>query len=794
MIKNNYQIILLLFAFVACFTSCERDVDGLDLATNSTTPEVFIDGFSGGLNYAAFGGSDVTAFDVDTDVKYKGTSSMKIAVPDFGDPKGAYAGGAYYTDAGRDLSGYNVLTFWAKASKSATLDVVGLGLDLGDNIFEATITGVSLNTNWRKYYIPLPDASKLTDERGLFYYSEGPEDEKGYTLWFDEVKFENLGTVAQGTASIFDGQDITVQAETGAKYDVDGVAIFNLPNGINQTVNTSSAYFTYESSNPAVASVDDQGVVNVLDAGTTTITATLGDTPAEGTLTVVSTGDPVIPLSAAPTPEEDASDVISIYSNSYQNETVDFYNGYWEFSTTISEEVQVDGDDILRYTMLNFVGIQFTAPTLNVSNMTHLHLDIWTPDATALPNSFKVLLVDLGPDGSFDGGDNSSHELSFTSPTLQTETWISLDIPLSNFTGLTTKTKLAQIVLSGDLSNVFMDNLYFYNGGNTGGPTGPQTGAPNPTSAASDVISIFSDSYSNVQDIDFNPDWGQETVVTQEQIGGNITLKYENLNYQGIQFANSQDVSEMEFLHIDYWTNNSSSLNTFLISTGPLETAYSMTVPTNGWGSVDIPLSDFVDVDLADVTQMKFDGNGTIYLDNIFFYRGGGAVGGDEPTMAAPTPIDDAANVISLFSDAYSNVPVDTWRTDWSAADLEDISIAGDATKKYSNLDFVGIETVSNTVDASSMTHFHMDVWSKDFTFFAIKLVDFGGDGAFGGGDDVEHQVDFAGPSQSSWISYDIPLSDFPGLTTTNNIAQYILVGQPTGSNTVFIDNVYFHN
>lgn len=247
----------------------------------------------------------------------------------------------------------------------------------------------------------------------------------------------------------------------------------------------------------------------------------------------------------------------------------------------------------------------------------------------------------------------------------------------------------------------------------------------------------------------------------------------------------------MEYLHLDYWTANSSLLNVYLISTGPKETAYALSVPTTGWSSVDIPLSAFTDVDLSDVIQLKFDGNGTIFLDNIYFYK---AAGSTAPTVAAPTPMLAQANVISLFSDAYNDVPVDTWRTGWSAATLEDVQVAGNAVKKYSALDFVGIETVINQVDASAMTHFHIDVWSADFTFFGIKLVDFGADGAFGGGDDVEHQINFSMPAQGQWISYDIPLSDFTGLTTRKNMAQYILVGQPTASNTVYVDNFYFHN
>ncbi|MEN9345745.1 MAG: hypothetical protein RLZZ60_1214, partial [Bacteroidota bacterium] len=38
------------------------------------------------------------------------------------------------------------------------------------------------------------------------------------------------------------------------------------------------------------------------------------------------------------------------------------------------------------------------------------------------------------------------------------------------------------------------------------------------------------------------------------------------------------------------------------------------------------------------------------------------------PSSAAPTPTSLAANVISLFSNAYTNVNVDTWRTSWSSA------------------------------------------------------------------------------------------------------------------------------
>ncbi|MCB9080148.1 MAG: Ig-like domain-containing protein [Lewinellaceae bacterium] len=789
----NHPFSYLLLSLIVLLVSCKRDLDELELATNPTTPEVFLDAFSAGLNYAAFGGSDVRAFQTDTEVKYQGTASMRIAVPDFEDPAGAYAGGVYFTSAPRDLSGYDALTFWAKASKSASIDLIGFGNDLGENKYQAAIAGLPVNTNWKKYYIPLPDAAKLTAERGMLFFSEGPEDGKGYTFWIDEVKFEKLGTIAHGRAAIMNGEAAKVNAETGNTFTVVGFSEFNLPNGVNQRVETAPAYFTFNSDNPSVATVGPTGQVKVMEAGTAVIKATLAGKDADGSLTITSTGEPVLPRTAAPTPDKPADKVISVFSNAYENVPVDFFNGYWQFSTAQTFDVKVEGDDIKRYTQLNFVGIQFTAPTIDASKKSHFHMDIWTPDQINPSTVFKILLVDLGPDGSFEGSDNSSFEVTIPSSMLRSESWISLDLPFSQFPGLTSRAHLAQIVLSGDLPNVFVDNIYFYDDGTGGVVPGPAVAAPNPTPLAANVISIFSDAYTNVAGTDFNPNWGQATVVTQELIAGNNTLKYNGLNYQGMQLGSSQNVSGMEFLHLDFWTKNSSALNVFLISPGPQEKAYALTVPTNGWSSVDIPLSAFGGVDLKDVIQFKFDGNGTIYLDNIYFYKKGSGGGGTTPTVAAPTPTRAAANVISLFSDAYTNVPVDTWRTDWSSAKLEDVTVAGNAVKKYSALDFVGIETVTNKVDATGMTHFHMDVWSPDFTLLGIKLVDFGADGAFGGGDDKEHQINIDAPAKGQWVSLDIPLSDFAGLTTRGHLAQYILVGQPTGANTVYVDNVYFY-
>lgn len=603
---------------------CQNDFSDLQEAKYSVNPDVFIDTFSPGLNFAAFGGTVVLGFQVDKDVSYNKTAaSMRFDVPNVNDPDGAYVGGSYFTEVGRDLSGYDALTFWAKSSQSATIDVIGFGNDFGANKYQASISGLVLSTVWKKYIIPIPDPSKLKIEKGMLFLSEGPEDGKGYTFWIDEVKFEKLGTVSNGQGSILNGADKVETSFVGVTRIIDGlISTFNLPNGINQAVNVTPAYFVFTSSNTAVATVDELGVVTTVGAGTAVITAKLGANAAKGSLTINSAGTYV----HAPTPIQDASKVISIYTEKYPNVPVDYYNGYWApYQTTKSADFTVSGDNVLNYTNFNFVGIQFSTPTVDASVMSHLHLDLYMPNAIPAGANFKVQLVDFGADGVAGGTDNTSSTVTFVSPTLVSKSWIGLNIPLSSLTGLASKTHIGQIILEGaNITNFYADNIYFYNDGSII-PSVPTTAAPTPTVAAANVLSIFSDAYTNVAGTNFNPSWGQSTVASQVTIAGNNTLKYAGLNYQGIELATGQNVSSKTHLHLDYYTSNSTSLKVYLISPGPVEKSYVLAVPSSGtpsiggWKSVDIPLSNFPTVNLSNIIQLKFDGNGNIYLDNIYF-------------------------------------------------------------------------------------------------------------------------------------------------------------------------------
>jgi len=444
------------------FGSCERSVSNLEEPDFSTDPNVFIDGFSTGLNFAAFSGTVPTAFQVDTDVTFDNSdASMRFEVPDANDPRGAFAGGVFFTDTGRDLTQYDALTFWVKSSIPATVDLVGFGNDFAESKFQVSLSDLKVNSNWQKVVIPIPDPSKLDRERGMFFFAEGPENERGYTFWVDEVKFENLGTVVQRQFSILNGLEQTDTSFQGVTITINGLnSVFNLPTGVDRAVDLTPAYFQFSSSDESIASVNSQGVVTIVGGpGTAEITASVGDASAEGALIVESRGD----FQSAPTPTDDPEDVISIFSDVYENEPVDFFNGFFEpFQTTQSEDFTVNGDNVLNYTNFNFVGIQFANPTIDVTSMTHLRMDIFFPNEFTTGERFQIELISFGPDGAFGGGDDSSQVVTFTRPFLIDQEWISLDIPLSSFSGIDDFSNIAQIIFIGNnISNFFADNIYF---------------------------------------------------------------------------------------------------------------------------------------------------------------------------------------------------------------------------------------------------------------------------------------------------------------------------------------------
>lgn len=459
-IKYLNSKIALLLGLLFIIASCEREYsDQVEFATNPKNGDVFLDGFTGGLDYFPFGGSYLEAFTVDTDNVYKGSASMRIDVPNEGDPNGAYAGAIFRLASGRDLSGYDALTFWAKGTKSGLINEIGFGQDFLENKYQVSMN-LRLTTNWRKYVIPIPDATKLIEERGMFWFAEGPENGEGYTFWIDELQFEKLGTIAQPQPAILNGQDNIETGFTGVDIPLSGLTqTFNTASGSNVTVNVAPSYFDFKSSNENVAVVNGNGVVSVISEGTSIITATLGGVKAKGSIALTSTGG----FDLAPAPTRLPSKVISIFSDTYTNVPVDFFNGFWEpFQTTQSSNFVVQGNSMINYTNFNFVGNQFANPTVDATSKPNVHVNMFIPNSVPANMDFLITLVDFGPDKKDGGGDDTRQQVFFNKALFVADTWITLEFPIT----MANKNNMGLIIYENingsSLSNFYLDNIYFY--------------------------------------------------------------------------------------------------------------------------------------------------------------------------------------------------------------------------------------------------------------------------------------------------------------------------------------------
>ena len=410
---------------------------------------------------------------------------------------------------------------------------------------------------------------------------------------------------------------------------------------------------------------------------------------------------------------------------------------------------------------------------------------------------WKSVISDVGI--KFEANAASTGEIKI--PNTLVNQWEEITFDFSGKIGEASSTNIDAIVIFPDFDartqcNVaYFDNVSLSSGGSSGSE--PATAAPTPTAAASDVISVYSDAYTDVSGTDFNPGWGQSTVYSEVPIAGDNTMLYTGLDYQGIVLGSAQDVSAMEFLHLDYWTANSSALNAFVISTGPVEMAKALTVPTGGgWTSVDIPLGDFTGVNLADVIQMKFDGNGDIYLDNIYFYKTSGGGGAYNLTL----PIDFEASGFgagwtwNVFEND-SNLPLE-FVANPNASGTNTSSTVAKITALQTGQAWVGTETAHGEMGitwdlSASNAIIKIMVYKTVISDIGIKLVN-----AAGG---AQGEIKVPNTKINEWEELTFDFSDRigNGLDGSTNIDQIVVfpdfnLDGRTSDNTVYFDNIRF--
>ena len=190
--------------------------------------------------------------------------------------------------------------------------------------------------------------------------------------------------------------------------------------------------------------------------------------------------------------------------------------------------------------------------------------------------------------------------------------WNSVDLPKSVFTGQTWDNLKefkferfnADGTAGGGAVDVYLDNIFFYR--QAPFDTAPTDVAATPTVDAANVISIYSDAYTDVATL-YNPGWGQSGTVDEvfDPLGDEviIVLAYNNMNYQGTILTPGTDASIMDFLHIDIWVPvgqdemiKVTPINDSNGGTGAVEFLVEVPVTPGSGNSVDLPKSVSTDL------------------------------------------------------------------------------------------------------------------------------------------------------------------------------------------------------
>jgi len=577
--------------------------------------------------------------------------------------------GLQYTKSDIVYLEYVHLDYYTTDATSLKFTIVVTGnekaYDIGSQL------GITKN-QWVSVDIPLSYFSTLDLTKAFQFKTEG-----NGTVYLDNLYFWKDPTTTANDATL---SDLTVDGTTVDDFSSRTFTyLADLICGTTTVpaiaVTTSSATATY--------------VINQATEipGSATVVVTSEDLSKTRTYTVKiqATTPPV----AAPAPTNNSEDVVSIFSDAFPSIATDLFPDWSQ--NTIASEIQIDGDNTLKYYSFNFMGMEYAVTDLSAYE--NLHLDYFMTEATTW---LAVSLITKEGETLY----NVSVKVG-----LEYNKWVSLDIPLSFYDATRDMTTAYQLKIQGN-KTVYLDNVYFwkeptasgkdvtlsdltvdgttidgfntaresyvldYPYGTTTVPaitvtttdpeatyeisaaesmpgtttivvtskdqsesatytvefttTIPPVPAPTPDKDENFVISVYSDAYTSIA-TNVNPDWGQETLVTELQIESNNTLKYARLNYQGMDFPNPTDVSDMEYLHVDFFTGDATQMEIYLIAAG--ENSYNVVqgagITYNEWRGLDIPMTIYSNAgrDLEAAYQFKITGNGTVYFDNFYFYK-----------------------------------------------------------------------------------------------------------------------------------------------------------------------------
>ena len=155
--------------------------------------------------------------------------------------------------------------------------------------------------------------------------------------------------------------------------------------------------------------------------------------------------------------------------------------------------------------------------------------------------------------------------------------------------------------------------------------------APQPELGEKKAVAVFSDAIAGGPAINIGG-WAQATVAKAVELAeGDHAFYLYNTNYLGWELAPVVDASGTNTLHVDFYSDDMSSISLTPISPGSpaKEGVYTAQLTAGQWTSVDVPLSVYAAAGIAwnNIFQFKFMNakpEGTsLFIDNVYFFDNG---------------------------------------------------------------------------------------------------------------------------------------------------------------------------
>lgn len=164
--------------------------------------------------------------------------------------------------------------------------------------------------------------------------------------------------------------------------------------------------------------------------------------------------------------------------------------------------------------------------------------------------------------------------------------------------------------------------------------------APTPDFTGKQAVPVFCDALDGGPGINIGG-WGQSTQVTAGELAeGDHVFYFTNFNYLGWELTPAVNATDMEYLHVDVYAQEMTSVSVTPISPGK-EKVIAKELTPGQWNALDIALSEYesAGIEWNNIFQFKFDkpvGGNSLFVDNVYFYKVDGGTAVDAINAAAP--------------------------------------------------------------------------------------------------------------------------------------------------------------